>query len=129
MNHILHIGISVVDIDRSVQWYTNLFGFKEVTRFEKAELEIKAAVLCLGEHTIELIAPYRPQPLTIEGNGLAEALRSIGVNHIAVAVDDINGIYGKCLSNKAEMVTELIHGRMFFCRDPDGTLLEIKAGG
>ena len=125
MNQILHIGISVAGLDRTVAWYGNWFGFRETKRFEKAELEIRGAVIELGGLAIEVLAPFTPV-LRAADTGLVPALRRCGVNHIAFGVDDAAATYTRFHSSGVTMVSELIGGRMFFCTDPDGTLLEIR---
>lgn len=127
MNRILHIGISVADLDRTVAWYGRMFGFKEEKRFEKAELEITGAVISLDGQTIEVLAPCAPQSPLCERSGVPQALRTTGTNHIAIGVDDVAAFHQKCRSEGVVMVGELIGGKMFFCTDPDGTLLEIRA--
>jgi len=127
-NAILHVGISVADLDRAVSWYNRFFGFIEVKRFAKDEREFRAAVLKLGETTLEIIAPFRPEPAQPLAATLTEQLRRTGVNHIAIKVDDPSACHRQLSDAGCAMLTPLIEGRFFFCADPDGTVLEIKNG-
>jgi len=122
----IHAGISAVDLDRAVRWYAAYFGFIESKRFEKPALEIKAAVLTLGEMTLEILAPYNPVPASVGENSLVENLRSCGSNHLAFSVSDVNGLFSRMKDDGVTLVSDLIDGRLFFCKDSDGTLLEIK---
>ena len=127
-NAILHVGISVADLERSVAWYAKNFGFTEVKRFVKNEREIRAAVMQLGDATLEIIAPFRPEPAPPRATSLTEQLRRTGVNHIAIRVDDPAACYNRLADAGCAMLSPLIEGRFFFCADPDGTVLEIKNG-
>lgn len=126
MVKVQHVGISVSDLDRSVAWYVSHFGFEETKRFEKPELEIKGAALALGDCGLEILAPYAPVSATKTDDTLVHALRATGANHMALAVDDVAACYRKFVAEGVEMISELLDGRFFFCRDPDGTVLEIK---
>ena len=47
-NRIEHVGLTVSDLDRAVDWYRTNFGFEETRRFDKPELEIKGAIEISG---------------------------------------------------------------------------------
>ncbi len=124
----LHFGISVVDLERTVKWYKENFGFKEVRRFENLDFEIKAAVLELNGFTLEAIQPDTPDHMPEGGNSLKEQLRKTGVNHFALSSDELISFYDRLKANNVELVTDIIDNRLFFCKDPDGTLIEVKQG-
>jgi len=127
MSEFIHVGLTVSDLNRSVDWYNTYFGFKEIKRFEKEVLEIKAAaVISLGAAQIELIQPQSPMSMDAPNGSLIEALRPKGANHIAIGVDDIEECYLQLTKNGARMITEIMGGKMFFCEDPDGTVIEVK---
>jgi catechol 2,3-dioxygenase-like lactoylglutathione lyase family enzyme len=120
-----HFGISVVDIHRSVRWYQGIFGFKVVKQFEKPELQIKGVVMKRGDLSLEILQPYSPKELPAEDDSLVALLQRIGANHFAISAEDVKSLYNELKSQKAELVTELIEQRFFFCKDPDGTLIEV----
>lgn len=123
---VAHIGISVVNLDEAVNWYEDNFGAQEVKRTYKGDLGLTIALLELGDFHLELLQPDRPeQTTTIEGT-LQELLQRVGTSHIALSVSDVRGVYEKLKSNGAELVTELIEERLFFCRDPNGLLIEVR---
>ena len=127
---IAHMGISVSQLDRAVKWYGDYFGFKEVKRFERTEFAVKGALLQLGTGFLELLAPKSPAPNFNIGKPLYIMLQKVGANHMALQVDDIQACYDdfkKC--NSVGMVTGLVDGRLFFCTDPDGTVIEVKQKG
>ncbi len=121
-----HFGISVRDIDKTIEWYKKNFGFELTREFEKPDLEIRGALMKLGDFTLEILQPYFPEPFTAKDNSLITLLQKMGANHFAFSVNDIESTYRKLKENKVELVTELINKKMFFCKDPDGTLIEIR---
>lgn len=127
MAEIHHAGISVSELGRAVAWYTAHFGFKEEKRFEKAELEIRGALLRLGDGALEILEPYAPSvPPAPSEAGAAGALRRIGANHLSIAVDDPAECMARMMAEGCGVVSGLIDGRFFFCKDPDGTLIEVR---
>jgi methylmalonyl-CoA/ethylmalonyl-CoA epimerase len=123
---LVHIGISVADLENSIRWYNEVFGFKEIKRFEKKELEIKGATLSNGEIIIEALMPYHLVEKPAMPLSLLKALQLQGLNHVAINVPDIKALFKKLKSLKVTLLTELLEDRLFFCYDPDGVLLEIK---
>ncbi|OHB94024.1 MAG: hypothetical protein A2Z57_01035, partial [Planctomycetes bacterium RIFCSPHIGHO2_12_39_6] len=95
-----HINLVVSDLERSVQFYTKLLGFRETKR---AHLEgkwietivglkgISADVVYImapaGEPRLELLCYKSPKGEAIPVNSLAN---TIGLRHIAMRVDDIH---------------------------------------
>jgi lactoylglutathione lyase len=125
-NQVQHIGISVVDLDRSVRWYTDFFGFTETKRFRKDDFEIEGAALQLGAMSLEILAPFHPEISAMPPASLVSHLRKVGTNHIAIGVSDISGCYERMSASGCSLMTGLIDGRFFFCADPDGTVLEVR---
>jgi len=123
---VAHIGISVVNLDEAVNWYEGNFGAQEVKRTYKDDLGLTIALLELGNLHLELLQPDRPEQTTRIKGTLKELLQRVGDSHIALTVSDIKGVYEKLRSNGAELVTGLVEERLFFCRDPNGVLIEVK---
>ncbi len=46
--------------------------------------------------------------------------------HRGISAEDVNAFYSELKSKKVELVTELMEQRFFFCKDPDGTLIEVR---
>ncbi|MBN8219171.1 MAG: VOC family protein [Spirochaetes bacterium] len=120
-----HFGICVRDLDATVKWYRKHLGFTEVKRFERAELEIQGALLSLPGGFIEVLSPLHPAMAAREGL-LVHQLQKLGANHFAVAVDDVKAAFRRMKALPLPYQSELVDGRFFFCKDPEGTLIEIK---
>ena len=58
---------------------------------------------------------------------LAGLLGVIGLNHIALSVDDVSRSYNALKEKGVEFVGELMESRFFFCRDSaNDVLIEIR---
>jgi methylmalonyl-CoA/ethylmalonyl-CoA epimerase len=123
---VAHIGISVVNLDEALNWYEDNFGAQEVKRTYKEDLGLTIALLELGNLHLELLQPDRPEQTTRIKGTLKELLQRVGESHMALSVSDIRGVYEKLKSSGAELVTGLVEERLFFCRDPNGVLIEVK---
>ncbi len=122
-----HTGITVNDLEKSINWYKNNFGFEEVKRFEKPSLKLRGASLKLGENFLEIICPYDfNSDFANKRTNVIDALSAGGINHLALSVDNIEDSYKKLGESGAELISDLIESRYFFCRDLDGVVLEIK---
>jgi catechol 2,3-dioxygenase-like lactoylglutathione lyase family enzyme len=129
-NKFEHIGVSVSNLEKSIDWYKECLGFEEIRKFDKQDLELKGASLKLGDFSLELLQPYNPKPkdkyesLEVSVKNL---LQKIGTTHLALIAHDFYDIYKK-LSENNELHTEIIDDKFFFCVDYDGNLIEIKKG-
>ncbi len=121
-----HLGISVTDIESAIGWYRDVFGLEVVKRFEKPGLQIKGAAMMKGDLYIEILEPYEVNKSFAADDTLVGLLRKIGANHFAVTVEDPESFYRELKSKGVDLVTEIMDRRFFFCRDPDGTLIEIR---
>ncbi len=121
-----HVGVVVADLDAAVAWYRDRFGAAEVRRFERADFGIWAATLRLGDDSLEFIQPSAAPPAGPPGQWPLGFFRPAGAHHLAIAVDDVDEFHRTIAATGAEALTDVIEGRFFFCRDPFGTLLEIR---
>ncbi len=85
MNKIEHIGIAVVNLEKSNQLYAQLFGKKHYKTEEVKSEGVKTSFFKVGPNKIELLEATNPD------SAIAKfiAKKGEGVHHIAFAVDDI----------------------------------------
>lgn len=83
---ISHVAVAVENIDEALAKYERALGLTPTSREHVASQNVEAALLPIGESSIELIAP--------NGNdGVKKFLekRGPGLHHIAVEVEDLEG--------------------------------------
>ena len=142
-----HINIVVSDLEKSVKFYTELLGFREIRR---AHLEgkwiesvtslqdVKAEVVFIaapaGEPRLELLCYVTPHGKMFPEHSIAN---TPGLRHIALRVDDIYTSAERLKEAGVTMVSEPVavpsdvvshdSGNKILCYflDPDGTLLEL----
>ena len=131
MNSLAHIGHVVSDIDVSVRFFTELFGFttdRELS-FEPEHLQdllqldppsnMRAVYLLLGGFTLELMQ-FNPESRETAGS---RVFNQTGLTHISLVVDDPAEIMGRVADFGGTIVSNI--GIAFVIRDPDGQLIEL----
>lgn len=119
-----HAGLTVADLDRSIDFYCGLLGLRLVLR--KAQQSGELAFLDAGSGMLEIFA--RP------GAGAARDVPAgvAGIRHLTFAFDDVDALVTKLAAAGVAIIeqprdahnTELIR-RVAFCRDPDGIQVEL----
>ena len=119
MTNLDHIGIYVRDLESSLNFYNEVFGFSEHQRFSKGESKI--AVLDIGKGLLELI--QRP-------DAPAEAPKGRW-SHVAFHIKDYDSLVSKLEGMGLELrkVTLEDGSRIAFFKDPDGHDIEIMEKG
>ncbi len=142
-----HINIVVSDLERSVKFYTELLGFKEINKvhlegewidsivgLEGVVADVVFIVAPEGEPKIELLCYKSPRSDSIPTNSLAN---TVGLRHIAFRVDDIQAASEKLKAAGVKLLSEPIavpatlmaqnpvRKTLCYFHDPDGVLLEI----
>jgi lactoylglutathione lyase len=125
-----HTGVSVADLDRSLAWYCEVFGFTPGHRFEIAAAQLRGAfAVGPGGVAVELLEQAGSRPGEERRDPpSANAIR--GFNHICVAVDDLDTAYAWVLENGARPVWDPRDApeagvRMAYIADLDGNLVEL----
>lgn len=97
-----HIAVAVGSMDESLERFAKLFGIPVSTRELVASQKTEAALLPMGETSLELIEP--------KGNeGLAKFLekRGPGLHHIAVEVEGIEEALAELKSTGVQLIDEV----------------------
>ena len=120
----LHTCYRIGDIDRSVDFYEKL-GFEEAARMPIRDEAINVFMGLPGEDPV-LELTYN--------HGVDSYELGTGYNHIALAVDNLDGTLAKLAENGIEPEKapyQVREGGSFLCfvRDPDGYRIELIGKG
>lgn len=124
-----HAGLSVSDLGRAIEWYTNVLGLEHAGTGRVPEgVEIAFAVDASGAG-VELFALDAPDAR--EWEGPIAALRE-RVGHVAFSVPDLDAAFAQALDGGGRAVwpprpSPKPGERIAFVTDPDGNLVELMS--
>jgi catechol 2,3-dioxygenase-like lactoylglutathione lyase family enzyme len=135
-----HVGVTVRDLDRSLEFYHDLLGLEVLRRRDRFKAdyvqrlvglpgaELSVAMLAIpGGAKIELVQYHEP-----EGVEIAATPCDRGGVHFAMVVSDIFALKATLEANDVAFISEPqrspsgpTQGTYFvYCRDPDGAIVE-----
>ena len=132
-----HTGFVVNDLEKSVEFYTDVVGLtvvgtrdregapiSQVVGYENTHL--KAALLSVADgHILELIQYIQP----VGSERPTEERNTLGASHLAFNVDDIEQTFQHLISRGAQKLNppvEIVPGRTgCYLQDPDGNWIEL----
>jgi lactoylglutathione lyase len=137
-----HIGIGVTDLDRSIRFYTDVFGFAELYRLDFHDNEVAAtmeqegafrsAMLRRDDVRIELLQ-WVDVPIT--GSGERKPMTELGITHLSFRVEDVDGLTQAIVAAGGRLIEQTrtilgdpadhSAGRFIYLTDPDGTRIEL----
>ena len=140
MFSVRHIGITVTDMEKSLELYRDYFGLEVVwDQIEQGEFidglsnikDIKVRTVKMKDDRgamIELLE-YHSHPEKNHQNFIDKGIE-IGISHLAVTVKDLDEVYAHLASMELEFnykpqVSPDGNVKVCFCRDFDGTLIEL----
>jgi len=135
---IRHIGIVVSDMERSLWFYRDLLGMEVWADFTDSSEYVRNVTQVEGADIwmIKLRAPnggsvellkYRSHPQSVPP---PKRSCDVGVNHLAIQVEDIDALYTKAKSEGIEFhapptVSSDGGAKVTYCRDPEGVIVEL----
>lgn len=138
MKAIRHTGIVVRDMERSLEFYRDFLGLKEVKDFrEEGEyidkisglsgVKVWMIKLAADDGTMVELLKYMSHPQKAPDN---PKLCAIGCSHVAFTVDDVDGEYTRLSEkgvrfNSPPAVSPDGYAKVAFCQDPDGVFIEL----
>ncbi len=138
-----HIGIGVRDLDRSVRFYVDVFGFTQLYALDMTGDEVAAtmeqpgrfrsAMLLRGDIRIELLQ-WVDIPIT--GSGERKPMTELGFTHLSFRVDGIDDLSdavraagGQVLDHTLTVLGDDADDptatKLLYLLDPDGTRIEV----
>jgi catechol 2,3-dioxygenase-like lactoylglutathione lyase family enzyme len=136
-----HVGVCVSDLDRSLAFYCDGLGFREVGRLDvtgeatETLLQLEAVDLCAvflerDGVRVELLA-YRSPPH--RGTGEPRPMNALGLTHLSLRVDDLGAAIdaleraGGRVLRATRIRNDELASEAVFVTDPDGTRIELVA--
>jgi catechol 2,3-dioxygenase-like lactoylglutathione lyase family enzyme len=126
---VLHTGISVSDMERSLKWYKDVLGFEEC--YKDDYVPPLGARICfirgVGGYEIELFQYDAPKAIPEDRLKPNSDLQTIGTKHVAFQVSDMAGFKAKAVAYGVDIAHEvtMCGESVMFIRDPDGVLVEL----
>ena len=116
-----HVGVSVSNLDKSIEFYTKLFGFICQRTIEMPTGNGKGALLQKPGITIEMFQIDNVLPLPEDRKIPGNDLKTMGVKHFAMRVQDVTGAADFLRKNGVEFISEPVVGvrgfKRFFIKD------------
>lgn len=114
-----HIGVYITDLENSIKFYEEMFGFKVVNRFMSGEAKI--ATLDMGGGLLELVQRPGSPGTPPKGNW----------SHLAIHEPRFDETVAKVDVKRLEkrLITQANGNRLCFFNDPDGHTIEIMENG
>jgi catechol 2,3-dioxygenase-like lactoylglutathione lyase family enzyme len=127
---VLHVGISVSDMEKSLDWYEKCLGFKKVPGRDDYVPPLGARIVFVEREDgfqLELFKYDNPKPLPKERLMPNDDLQTIGTKHVAFRIDDYDAVRERLLEHGTEIAHEPVMGndKVMFIHDPDGVLIEL----
>lgn len=136
-----HVGISVADIDRSIAFYRDVLGLRQlmdIMPFGGEQFEaimdipgVNGRMCMMGGDTLQLELFEFAEAKEKDPN---YPVSDRGYSHFGVFVEDIDATYERLRSDGVRIhcpVVTFMGGSMraAYCRDPDGNVFEIMQPG
>ena len=137
---IRHIGVVITDVEQSLQFYRDALGFEILKQADESGTCIDNFLNIQNTNvtTIKMIDPnnnilellyFNSHPELSDINK-SRRLSEIGCSHFALTVDNLDSLYSRLKGQGIEFnyppqVSDDGNVKVAFCRDPDGTYIEM----
>lgn len=122
-----HVGLSVADLDASVDWYRRMLGFEEESRLYIDAIPATVSFIRCGAFRIELFLVPGARALPDDRRDPHRDLATHGCKHLCIETADVPAAVQQLRQRGADIVFErTVDGhRMCFVRDNTGNLIEM----
>ncbi len=124
----LHTMLRVGDLDRAIKFYTDMFGMKELRRWDVPAGKFTNAFVGYGDEDTNCVLEFT------YNYGVEKYEIGTGYGHIAIGVPDVYGTCEQLRKAGAKITREpgpVKHGTtvIAFVEDPDGYKIELVQRG
>ncbi len=124
----LHTMLRVGDLDRSIKFYSDMFGMKEIRRWDVPAGKFTNAFVGYGDEASETVLEFT------YNYGVEKYDVGTGYGHIAIGVPDVYQTCAELRAAGAKITREpgpVKHGTtvIAFVEDPDGYKIELVQRG
>ncbi|WP_404478431.1 VOC family protein [Novosphingobium sp. BL-52-GroH] len=121
-----HGGVSVPDLDESIEWYSRVLGFHLERRFRIEAAAADAAMVRSGDLRFELFEVAGAAALPEGRRHPVNDLLTHGNKHVAFQIDDLDAFLNEMAAKQADvaLVVREAFGQGCFIRDCAGNLIE-----
>lgn len=133
-----HVGICVSELPRSIAFYRDALGFREVGRYAVGDaatatiLEVEGAdleLVYLERDGVRIELLHYPSP-GHQGSGERRPMNLLGLTHLSFAVDDVDAVARAITAGGGQVLDQTrasftSGNRGLFALDPDGTRIEL----
>lgn len=121
-----HGGLSVPDLEASIEWYAAALGFELESRIEIPQIPANVAMLKRGELRMELFQVPGAADLPAERRHPNRDVHTHGNKHVAFAVQSIDALVDELRARNVDIVFvgRFEFGTNAFVRDNAGNLIE-----
>jgi glyoxylase I family protein len=141
MAFVRHIGITVSDLDKSLEFYRDYLGFKVekqmvesgecIDRFSALEGVSVTTVKMSGTEPTGMIELLYYHSHNDDSPQSADyPITRVGCSHFALTISDLDSLYENLINagirfNYPVQISPDGNVKIAFCRDPDGNLIEL----
>ena len=122
----LHVGISVKNMELSLEWYEKNLGFKCTKDDYVPPLKARICFIEKDGFELELFQYDEPKPIPEDRKTPNSDLQTIGTKHVAFLTDDMKALKEGFVAKGVDIAHEVsMEGNaVMFIRDLDGVLIE-----
>lgn len=122
----LHVGISVADMEESLEWYKRNLDFELVSDEYVPPLKARICFIRNGDFELELFEYDDPKPIPADRLTPNTDLQTVGTKHVAFYTADMAALKTRFVANGVDIAHEVTMGgdAVMFVRDNSGALIE-----
>lgn len=131
INGVNHFGISVEDMDESIEWYERVFGFTVLDHSVIPAAGVKVCHMQAPGFVLEIFCPDDPYPLPADRKDPNRDILTLGNKHMSLGVPDAHILLEEFerLGVNVAFIAEVDGTYGVFIQDNTGNLIEIFEEG